>query len=67
MSVLTKGRPLANASIRFVEATDGRGEGLGGIDVVVADRKHLLEAAQRRALRVSDDQVNLCGTRFYLV
>src|SRR6202521_2183456 len=59
--------PVDNASIRFVEATDGRGEGLGGIDVTVADRKRLLEAAERRALRVADDQVTICGTRFYLV
>jgi Glyoxalase-like domain len=59
--------PLDNAAIRFVEATDGRGEGLGGIDVVVADRKQLIEAADRRGLRVSDDQVTICGTRFYLV
>lgn len=59
--------PLANAAIRFVEATDGRGEGLGGIDVIASDRKRLLEAAQQRGLRVSDSQVNICGTRFYLV
>jgi hypothetical protein len=58
---------LDNAAIRFVEATDGRGEGLGGIDVVVADRKRLLEAAERRDLRKGDDQVEICGTRFYLV
>src|SRR6516165_330544 len=30
--------PLENASVRFVEATDGRGEGLGGIDILVNDR-----------------------------
>ena len=59
--------PLDNASVRFVEATDGRGEGLGGIDIVVNDRQRLLEAAQRRGRRVSDDQVMICGTRFYLV
>ena len=59
--------PLDNAAIRFVEATDGRGEGLGGIDVVVADRKRLLEAAEQRGLRKGDDQVEICGTRFYLV
>ena len=59
--------PLDNAAIRFVEATDGRGEGLGGIDVVVADRGRLLEAAERRGLRKGDDHVNICGTRFYLV
>ncbi|HJU10972.1 MAG TPA: hypothetical protein VJ728_08845 [Candidatus Binataceae bacterium] len=59
--------PLDNASVRFVEATDGRGEGLGGIDVVVTDRQRLLQAAEQRGRRVADDQVMICGTRFYLV
>ncbi|MGH7865049.1 MAG: VOC family protein, partial [Candidatus Binataceae bacterium] len=59
--------PLANASIRFVEATDGRGEGLSGIDVVVADRKRLLDAAEKRGCRNSDSQVTIGGTRFHLV
>ncbi|HKV54138.1 MAG TPA: hypothetical protein VJN94_05785 [Candidatus Binataceae bacterium] len=59
--------PLDNASVRFVEASDGRGEGLGGIDIVVNDRKRLLEAAERRGCKVSDQQVMICGTRFHLV
>jgi hypothetical protein len=59
--------PLDNASVRFVEATDGRGEGLGGIDILVNDRARLLRAAEERGRRVSDDQVMICGTRFYLV
>jgi hypothetical protein len=59
--------PLDNAAIRFVEASDGRGEGLGGIDVVVADRQRLLDTAERRGLRKAADQVDICGTRFYLV
>ncbi len=59
--------PLANATVRFVEATDGRGEGLGGIDVVVADRKRLLDAAERHGRRVSDNQAMICGVRFYLL
>ena len=29
--------PLDNATLRFVEAADGRGEGLGGLDLVAAD------------------------------
>ena len=58
--------PLENAHIRFVEATDGRGDGLGGIDVIVADRQRLLKAAEQRGCWVSDDQVNMCGVRFYL-
>ena len=59
--------PLENASVRFVEATDGRGEGLGGIDILVDDRELLLQAAKRRGCRVSADQVVICGTRFYLI
>jgi hypothetical protein len=59
--------PLDNARVRFVEAADGRGEGLGGIDIAAVDRKRILEAAARRGCRVADDQVNVCGTRFYLV
>jgi hypothetical protein len=58
--------PLDNASVRFVEAADGRGEGLGGIDIVVADRKRLLATAESRGCRAGDDQVVICGTRFYL-
>jgi hypothetical protein len=59
--------PLDNASVRFVAATDGRGEGVGGIDVAAVDRKRILAAAERRGCRVADDQVMVCGTRFYLV
>lgn len=56
-----------NAVVRFVKDTDGRGEGLGGVDLLVADRSRLLAAAERRGRRLSDDLVNLCGVRFRLV
>ena len=59
--------PLDNAQIRFVEATDGRGDGLGGIDVVVADRARLLAAAESRGCRVSDTRVDVGGVRFTLI
>lgn len=58
--------PLENASVRFVEATDGRGEGLGGVDIAVPDRTRLLTAAAARGCKVSDDQVMICGVRFNL-
>jgi Glyoxalase-like domain len=58
---------LDNAGIRFVKDTDGRGEGLGGIDLVVANRPRLLAAAERRGHRISDEVVNICGVRFRLV
>lgn len=65
-----EGRPTLhfdNAAVRFVKDTDNRGEGLGGVDLLVANRSRLLAAAERRGRRVSDDLVNLCGVRFRLV
>jgi len=64
------GRPaitLDNAALRFVPVTDGRGEGLGGIDVAVTDRAAVLAAAEQRGLRSGDDQVAICGMRLRLV
>jgi len=59
--------PLDNAVVRFVEARDGRGEGLSGIDIVTSDREHVIAAAERRGCRIADDHLTICGTRFYLV
>jgi hypothetical protein len=64
------GRPslrLDNAAIRFVKDTDGRGEGLGGVDLAVVDRPRLLSEAERRGCRISDDVVMIGGVRFGLV
>ena len=55
-----------NAVLRFVEATDGRGPGLGGLDISVADRDGILERAKERNCYENDSHVNICGTRFYL-
>ena len=57
---------LNNVSIRFVEAKDGRGDGLGGLDLKVANRDRILASAKERGCYVSDEQVDICGTRFYL-
>lgn len=58
---------LNNVGIRFVEATDGRGPGLGGLDLKVADRSAILAAAKARNAYVSDDEVHVCGVRFRLI
>ncbi len=58
--------PLDNASLRFVPCTDGRPEGLGGIDVACADKAAILAAAEARDVVTGDDQVTLCGTRINL-
>ncbi len=58
---------LDDATIRFVPVTDGRPEGLGGLDVQTVDRARILEAAESRGCRVSDDLVIVCGVRFRLL
>ena len=59
--------PLNNASIRFVEESDGRGDGLGGIDVKVEDKAALLAAAEARGVMVDETQVLIGGVRINLV
>ena len=53
--------------IRFAEATDGRGDGVGGLDVTVKDRARLLATARGRNLPVRDNQVVIAGTRIRLL
>ncbi len=65
-----RGRPtlrLDDASLRFVTATDGRGEGLGGLDLACADRAGVLGRARARGLPVHGEVVVACGIRFALV
>ncbi len=57
---------LDNAALRFVEAADGRGEGLGGVDLKVSDSAAILAAAGVRGLEVTGDAMVVCGTRFRL-
>jgi len=57
---------LNNARLRFVSIEDGRGAGLGGLDIQVKDRDAILAKAKQRNCYVSDDEVLICGTRFYL-
>lgn len=59
---------LDDAVLRFVPATDGRGEGLGGLDLATRDRDHVLREAEKRGCpRLDADTVLVCGTRFRLV
>lgn len=57
---------LQNATLRFVKDTDGRGEGLGGIDLKVVDKDHILRYAQQQGCSVEGNCVNVCGVRFGL-
>lgn len=55
-----------NATVRVVPDSDGRGEGLGGIDLITEDKDAVLEAAQQLGCYVDDDQVAVAGLRMYL-
>ncbi|HVN83822.1 MAG TPA: VOC family protein [Candidatus Binatia bacterium] len=57
---------LDQGAIRFVPARDGRGEGVGGIDVAVSDRAGVIAAARTRGLTTRDDALIIGGTRIYL-
>ena len=57
---------IDNATVRFVDDEDGRGEGLGGIDVTTVDRDAVLAGARARDRYVSDERVDLAGLRVYL-
>jgi hypothetical protein len=54
-------------AIRFVRDADGRGEGLGGIDLRAAKPDRIIDAAKRRGYPADRGVVTLCGTRFRLV
>ncbi|WP_121066688.1 VOC family protein [Chachezhania antarctica] len=58
---------LANAALRFVPDEDGRGPGLGALDIATTDAARIQNAAKTRGLPVTDGQVILCGTRFNLI
>lgn len=58
---------LAGGDLRFVPCADGRPEGLGGVELRVADAPRLLDTARRRGFEASDGEVELCGLRFRLL
>lgn len=52
---------LDNAALRFVSCTDGRPEGLGGIDVACVDRNAVIEAADRAQSALPRGGVTVMG------
>jgi Glyoxalase-like domain len=58
---------LDQGALRFVQADDGRGAGVSGIDVAVTNRQRLLAAAHRRSIAAGQDHIVICGTRIRLV
>jgi hypothetical protein len=58
--------PLDGGVLRFVPAIDGRGEGLGAIDVAVPDRGRVLREAEARSVTRTDGGVVVGGLRIRL-
>ncbi len=53
--------------LRFVPISDGRGEGLGGIDVKIPRHQRAIFAARQKEVAEVDGALMLCGTRLRLV
>lgn len=58
---------LDNATLRFVPITDGRPEGLGGLDIVTHDRDAILGTVRARKIPIKGNQIYACGMRFNLL
>ena len=58
---------LDNASLRFVPCTDGRPEGLAGLDLAASDAPAVRAAAVALGARVGPDGFELAGMRWRLV
>jgi catechol 2,3-dioxygenase-like lactoylglutathione lyase family enzyme len=58
--------PLGDGEIRFVDADDGRGEGLGAFDVEVADGERVRASARTRGAEAGHDSLQVGGIRIRL-
>ncbi len=58
---------LENANVRFVACSDGRPEGLGGIDINTNDADAILKAAAKHDAVSGERQIYLCGLRINLL
>jgi hypothetical protein len=58
---------LDYGELRFVAAKDGRGEGLGGIDVKITRHERARFAARQKEVVEEEGALMLCGTRVRLV
>jgi hypothetical protein len=64
-----QGRPaivLDDARLRFVPATDGRGEGLAGLDLDCSDAPGVLARAKAHGLPADHGVIVVCGMRLHL-
>jgi hypothetical protein len=55
------------SELRFVPIRDGRGEGLGGLDISVTDKDRACANAEAAGCLAGEDLVMICGMRLRLV
>ena len=58
---------LDNASLRFIPCSDGRPEGLGGLDLSAPGKLEILQTADSLGLQTGNSQVQICGMRLNLL
>lgn len=58
---------LEHGEIRFIEDTNGRGDGVSGVDVRTGNQASITEIAEREGLAVEGNRVTVCGTDFRFV
>jgi hypothetical protein len=56
--------PLDDGHIRFVEAADGRGDGVAAVEFSVTNRSAIITAAEKHKLNWSDNEIMVCGISF---
>lgn len=57
---------LANACIRFIQATDGRGDGLSAIELRCNNPQSIRDRARQTGCVTDDDNIVICGTQIIL-
>ena len=58
---------LSQANVRFVPCSDGRPEGLAGLDMLTVDRAAILAAASARGINTHEWGFSVCGMRWRLL
>ncbi|MDC0069114.1 hypothetical protein OAL10_10025 [Gammaproteobacteria bacterium] len=56
--------PLDGGEVRFIEAADGRGDGVAAIEFSVIDGAAIMAAAESHQLSWFGNELMVCGTRF---
>ncbi len=56
--------PLDEGEVRFIEAVDGRGDGVAAVEFSVVNPAAIITAAENHGLTWSGNEITVCGTHF---